>query len=39
MPVPIACTVRFGAALQAEAGESKDAFLARARDAIVRLAA
>jgi 1-acyl-sn-glycerol-3-phosphate acyltransferase len=37
LPVPVVCTVRFGAALALQAGESKEAFLARARDAVVAL--
>jgi 1-acyl-sn-glycerol-3-phosphate acyltransferase len=37
-PVPLICTVRFGAPLQRIAGEGKDAFLQRARDAVVELA-
>jgi hypothetical protein len=36
--VPITCTARFGAPLSVEPGESKAAFLERARDAIVELA-
>ncbi|MGA8863074.1 MAG: lysophospholipid acyltransferase family protein [Gallionella sp.] len=35
MPVPIACTVRFGAPLQRIANEDKHAFLNRARDAVI----
>lgn len=35
MPVPIACTVRFGAPLQRIANEDKHAFLDRARDAVI----
>ena len=38
LPVPISCHVRFGAPLFIEAGESKEAFLERAREAIVALA-
>jgi 1-acyl-sn-glycerol-3-phosphate acyltransferase len=38
VPVPIICTVRFGARLGRRAGEDKDAFLARARDAVIELA-
>jgi 1-acyl-sn-glycerol-3-phosphate acyltransferase len=37
-PVPLICTVRFGAALSRIANESKDAFLERARHAVVELA-
>jgi 1-acyl-sn-glycerol-3-phosphate acyltransferase len=38
VPVPLVCSVRFGAPLNAVAGEDKDAFLARARAAVVELA-
>ncbi|MCA0243243.1 MAG: 1-acyl-sn-glycerol-3-phosphate acyltransferase [Proteobacteria bacterium] len=37
VPVPILCTVTFGAALQLAPGEDKRAFLARARDAVLAL--
>ena len=37
LPVPFTCTVRFGAPLAVAAGETKDAFLARAREEVVRL--
>jgi len=37
VPVPILCTVTFGAPLKLEAGEDKRVFLARARDAVVAL--
>ncbi|MCP5159255.1 MAG: 1-acyl-sn-glycerol-3-phosphate acyltransferase [Gammaproteobacteria bacterium] len=37
-PVPLVCTVRFGAAFHRIADESKSAFLERARQAIVELA-
>ncbi|PDV85843.1 1-acyl-sn-glycerol-3-phosphate acyltransferase [Rhizobium sp. H4] len=36
--VPITCTARFGKALRVEPGEGKDAFLARARAAVIELA-
>jgi 1-acyl-sn-glycerol-3-phosphate acyltransferase len=36
-PIPLTCTVRFGAPLAAIPGEAKDAFLARARDEVVKL--
>lgn len=36
-PVPLTCTVRFGAPLAVAPGETKDAFLARAREEVVRL--
>ena len=35
LPVPITCTVRFGAPLQRIANEDKQAFLDRARDAVI----
>jgi len=38
LPVPLICTVRFGAPLQRIANESKQAFLLRARDGVMRLA-
>lgn len=38
LPVPIICTVRFGAALQLNAGEDKEIFLQRARSAVAELA-
>lgn len=38
LPVPIICTVRFGAALILQASEDKDDFLQRARDAVGQLA-
>ncbi len=37
-PVPLICTVRFGAVLSRIADEDKSAFLARAREAVMRLA-
>ena len=37
LPVPIVCTVRFGAPLARLAQETKEAFLARARDAVIAL--
>ena len=36
-PVPMVCTVRFGAAMTAVDGESRDEFLERARAAVVAL--
>lgn len=36
--VPVTCTARFGPPLAVEAGEDRDAFLARAREAVVALA-
>jgi 1-acyl-sn-glycerol-3-phosphate acyltransferase len=38
VPVPLICTARFGAPLPRLAGEQKDAFLERARSAVVALA-
>lgn len=38
VPVPILCSVTFGAPLQLQAGEDKRAFLARAREAVMALA-
>lgn len=38
MPVPLICTVRFGAPVQMAADEDKESFLQRARDAVVALA-
>ena len=38
LPVPIICTVRFGSALKLHAGEDKDEFLRRSRDAVAALA-
>ena len=38
MPVPLICTVRFGTPVARIAGEPKEAFLTRARDAVVVLA-
>jgi 1-acyl-sn-glycerol-3-phosphate acyltransferase len=38
VPVPILCSVTFGAPLQLPPGEDKRAFLARARDAVMALA-
>jgi 1-acyl-sn-glycerol-3-phosphate acyltransferase len=38
IPLPLYCTVRFGEALPRVAGEPRDDFLERARDAVVALA-
>jgi 1-acyl-sn-glycerol-3-phosphate acyltransferase len=38
VPIPLICTVRFGAPLERLAAESKEAFLERARAAVVTLA-
>ena len=37
LPVPLICTVRFGAAIHLQADEAKKAFLSRARDAVLQL--
>jgi hypothetical protein len=37
LPIPLTCTVRFGAPLAAVDGESKEAFLTRARAEVVKL--
>lgn len=37
LPVPLLCSVTFGAPLRLEANEAKDAFLARAREALLGL--
>jgi 1-acyl-sn-glycerol-3-phosphate acyltransferase len=37
VPVPLLCTVTFGAPTQLQPGEEKRAFLARARDAVIAL--
>lgn len=37
IPVPLICSVTFGPALQVAEGEATDAFLARARDALLEL--
>jgi 1-acyl-sn-glycerol-3-phosphate acyltransferase len=37
LPIPLTCTVRFGAPLAAVAGETKEAFLERARSEVVNL--
>jgi 1-acyl-sn-glycerol-3-phosphate acyltransferase len=37
LPVPVVCTVRFGAPLVRVPEEQKDAFLARAREAVIAL--
>jgi 1-acyl-sn-glycerol-3-phosphate acyltransferase len=38
LPVPLTCSVRFGAPLERRDGEAKEAFLERARQAVVELA-
>lgn len=38
IPIPMTCTVRFGSPMALAAGESKDSFLARAREAVINLA-
>jgi 1-acyl-sn-glycerol-3-phosphate acyltransferase len=37
LPIPLTCTVRFGAPLATIANETKEAFLERARSEVVRL--
>jgi 1-acyl-sn-glycerol-3-phosphate acyltransferase len=37
LPIPMTCTVRFGAPVALAAGETKDAFLERARGEVVKL--
>lgn len=37
LPIPLTCTVRFGAPLASVAGETKEAFLERARAEVVKL--
>ncbi len=37
LPVPMVCTVRFGAAIALAPGEDKEAFLERAREAVIAL--
>jgi 1-acyl-sn-glycerol-3-phosphate acyltransferase len=39
VPVPMLCRVVFGEPMRLEEGEGKEAFLARAREAVVRLRA
>ena len=38
VPIPLTCTVRFGAPMSLGDGESKDSFLARARAEVIQLA-
>lgn len=38
IPIPLTCTVRFGPPLVLEESEAKDSFLARAREAVIKLA-
>jgi 1-acyl-sn-glycerol-3-phosphate acyltransferase len=38
VPVPLLCTLTFGAPIRLNEGEDKDAFIARARDALLALA-
>jgi len=38
LPIPLLCTLAFGAQLRIAAGEDKDAFLERLRDALLALA-
>jgi hypothetical protein len=39
LPVPMVCTVRFGASMALAPGEGREEFLERARNAVVVLAA
>ncbi len=39
LPLPLLCTLSFGAPLTVEEGEAKEAFLERAREALLKLAA
>jgi hypothetical protein len=38
VPIPVICTVRFGAPLERHADEAREAFLERSRAAVVALA-
>jgi hypothetical protein len=38
LPIPMTCTVRFGAPLSVAPEETKEAFLVRAREAMIQLA-
>jgi hypothetical protein len=38
IPIPMTCTVRFGLPLSLTEGESKEQFLVRAREEVVKLA-
>ena len=38
IPIPMTCTVRFGSPLELAEGESKDSFLTRAREEVIKLA-
>jgi 1-acyl-sn-glycerol-3-phosphate acyltransferase len=38
LPIPLTCTVRFGAPMVVYSGEEKSVFLERARDAVISLA-
>ncbi|MFD2835899.1 hypothetical protein ACFS3C_02545 [Azotobacter vinelandii] len=38
LPLPLLCTVTFGAPLSLDSGERKEEFLARAREALLNLA-
>ena len=37
LPVPMVCTVRFGAPVALDSGESRELFLERAREAVIAL--
>lgn len=38
LPIPMSCTVRFGTPISLASAETKEAFLERARDAVIKLA-
>jgi hypothetical protein len=38
LPIPMSCTVRFGTPIALEQAETKEAFLERARNAVIKLA-
>jgi 1-acyl-sn-glycerol-3-phosphate acyltransferase len=38
LPIPMTCTVRFGAAIHLTSGEAKSSFLERARAEVIKLA-
>jgi 1-acyl-sn-glycerol-3-phosphate acyltransferase len=38
LPIPMSCTVRFGTPIALDQAETKEAFLERARDAVIKLA-
>jgi hypothetical protein len=38
LPIPMSCTVRFGTPISLAQGETKEAFLERARGEVIKLA-